>query len=748
MEAKVIDKSTCNGDVLDIPKIKREVEQITTKQHDEELRNETDKAIRKQENWNDISAWFTTDSSLAKAIPGFRTREAQLQMARAVHAAINHHDTLIVEAGTGTGKTFAYLVPAILYGGKVIISTGTKTLQDQLFARDLPAVRQALNAPITVAILKGRANYVCHYHLAQAQEYGLFASRQDIKALQAIVRFTNYTKTGDKNEFTEVPENSPVWDKVTSTRDNCLGAECPSHQQCFVMQARRQAQQADIVIVNHHLFFADILLKDNGISDLLPQANTIIFDEAHQLPEIATLFFGDTFSTSHIIELSKDTLVEGLAQARGVDWPELCKHLEQLAKDCRLALPQENQKLPLNMLATADPFFTALQTLAQHLTKFTQTLEQHAERSEGLKNCLQRAQDKLTQLSAWYASATANQTSAIDQLSTEPPHAPKTQSAKAGVDILVGNKGSEHRTTAYLDHAAACEETILWLETYTHSVQLHRTPLSIAPIFTRHLQDNAQRTWIFTSATLAVKNKFDHYASQLGLNSEKSLVLQSPFDYQQQAMLYVPIGLPLPSDKNYTDAVVTAALPLLEASQGRAFFLCTTLRAVQRIAELLEQFFADKNYKIPLLVQGQTNRHTLLEQFRQLGNAVLIGSQSFWEGVDVRGDALSLVIIDKLPFSPPDDPVLAARLDALAKAGQNPFITYQVPQAAITLKQGAGRLIRSETDKGVLMIADSRLVDKPYGRQLWQSLPPFRRTRVQAEALNFLKNHCVNETIE
>ena len=649
---------------------------------------------------DEIDKWFAAHGLLAQTIPGFRVRTAQLQMAQAVHATIKNHDTLIVEAGTGTGKTFAYLLPAFLYGGKVIISTGTKTLQDQLFTRDLPAIRQALNAPVTVALLKGRANYVCHYHLEQAQEHGLFASRQDIKTLQAITRFTNYTKTGDKSEFTEVPENSPVWDKVTSSRDNCLGAECPSYQKCFVMQARRQAQQADIVVVNHHLFFADILLKDNGIADLLPQANTIIFDEAHQLPEIATLFFGDTFSTSHIIELCRDTLLEGLAQARDVvDWPGLCARVEKAAKDCRLTLPQEAQKLPLAMLDKAHPFFSALQTLENSLTELTQALAQQAERSEGLQNCLRRAQEKLEQLSSWSAETTT--------------------------EAHTGEKKSE--------------ETILWIETYLHSVQLHRTPLSIASVFVRHLADHPKRAWIFTSATLAVKNKFDHYAQQLGLSSEKSLILQSPYDYQQQAMLYVPTGLPMPAVKNYTDEVVTAALPLLEASQGRAFFLCTTLRAVQRIAELLEKQFATKGWDFPLLVQGQTSRYTLLQRFRQLGNAVLVGSQSFWEGVDVPGNTLSLVVIDKLPFSPPDDPVLAARLDALAKAGQNPFQAYQVPQAAITLKQGAGRLIRSETDRGVLMIADTRLVDKPYGRQLWQSLPPFRRTRAQTEALNFLQ---------
>lgn len=671
-----------------------------------------------------MATWFAPDGALARTIPDFHPRPSQQQMAQSILNAIERNETLIVEAGTGTGKTFAYLVPALLNGGKVIISTGTKNLQDQLFARDLPTIRRALAVPVNVALLKGRANYVCHYHLDRAQESGTFSSRQDIVSLRAIVQFSKRSQTGDKAELAEVAETSPVWDRVTSTRDNCLGAECPSYQKCFVMQARRQAQQADVVVVNHHLFFADVMLKDSGLADLLPNANTIIFDEAHQLPEIATLFFGDTLSTSQLFELCRDALAEGLSHARdAVVWTHLTAQVEQAARDCRLTLARESHRLAASALGVDHPLFAALDQLKAQLTLLMQALTQQAERSEGLTNCARRAQELLNQLDTWMVGS---------QL---PSVAKETAATKV----------SGRQDTQAAGHAQT-GDTILWLEAYTTALQLHRTPLSVAPTFGRQLEGSA-RAWIFTSATLSVKNKFDHYATQLGLDASKSLILSSPFDYAKQALLYVPRGLPLPSDLRYTDAVVDAALPLLEVSRGRAFFLCTTLRAVTRIALRLQQAIQTQGWDIPLLIQGEGSRNALLERFRTLGNAILIGSQSFWEGVDVRGKALSLVVIDKLPFASPDDPVLAARLDALEKAGQSPFHSYQVPQAAITLKQGAGRLIRSETDQGVLMMADSRMVDKPYGRQLWQSLPPFERTRDQDVARTFLQQ-CINDTVE
>ncbi|NEX62605.1 ATP-dependent DNA helicase [Noviherbaspirillum sp. 17J57-3] len=632
----------------------------------------------------DIERLFSPDGSLSNAVKGFRPRQSQTEMAKAIASAIGQRSTLIAEAGTGTGKTFAYLVPALLWGGKVILSTGTKNLQDQLYLRDIPTVRRALNAPVSVALLKGRANYVCHFHLERTLQNGRLTTREDVGYLREISRFIKTTSTGDKAELSRVPETASVWNLVTSTRDTCLGAECQYHQDCFVMKARKEAQQADVVVVNHHLFFADVALKDTGMAELLPSANTIIFDEAHQLPETATLFFGETVSTSQILELCRDVLAEGLAHARdGADWPKVVAPVERAARDLRLTFPQDIVRMSVSQIAPSSPFFAALETLKDELHDMNAVLEKMAERAETIEQCHGRGVELGTRLERWNAPG-------------EP--------AKDG------------------------EDKVLWVEAFTSSLQLHQTPLSIAPIFSRQ-REGSPRAWVFASATLAVKNDFHHYASQMGLWNEPAKTWPSPFDYGSQGILYVPDNMPQPNAPDYTDAVIDAALPVIEASGGRAFLLCTTLRAVNRAAERLKEEFASRGLDFPLMVQGEAGRTELLDRFRAAGNAVLIGSQSFWEGVDVRGEALSLVIIDKLPFSPPDDPVLAARIEALERKGLNGFVHHQLPSAIINLKQGAGRLIRDETDRGVLMICDTRLITKPYGRRVWQSLPPFKRTR-------------------
>lgn len=665
----------------------------------------------------ELGTIFADTGTLAQAIPGYRPRASQHKMADAVAEAIASNDTVIVEAGTGTGKTYAYLVPAMLWGGKVILSTGTKNLQDQLFLRDIPTVRHALNVPVSVALLKGRANYVCHYHLERAQAAGRLASRQDAAWLRDIGRFVKETKTGDKAELAAVPENAPVWQMVTSTRDNCLGSECPYYKDCFVMRARKEAQQADVVVVNHHLFFADVVLRDTGMAELLPAANTVIFDEAHQLPETATLFFGETLSTSQLLELARDTVAEGLSHARdAVDWVALGAPLERAARDLRLAFGKDNARLALGQIEAdrriAEPFNETLDALDEALSAFVEMLESQAERAESLQQCHRRALELAERLAAWRREVVA-----------------------APVAAAPAGEGSE----AAQAPAPAPAETVRWVEVFSHTVQLHRTPLSIAPIFSRQ-RDGQPRAWVFTSATLSVKGNFTHYAAQLGLDKDRSLTLPSPFDYAKQGLLYVPRDMPAPQSPQFTDAVVQAALPLIEAAGGRTFLLCTTLRAVQRASDLLYDAFAERGLNLPLLVQGQASRTELLDRFRELGNAVLVGSQSFWEGVDVRGEALSLVIIDKLPFAPPDDPVLAARMEVLQKKGLSPFAVHQLPHAVITLKQGAGRLIRSESDRGVLAIFDTRLVEKPYGRQIWQSLPPFTRTREAATVVRFLES--------
>ena len=634
----------------------------------------------------EVERFFSAQSPLASEVSAFRPRAQQREMALAVADAIKNNAILVAEAGTGTGKTFAYLVPALLNGGKVIISTGTKNLQDQLFQKDLPMVRDALKAPVSIALLKGRANYVCHYHLERALNEGRFATREDIRHLGKIKKYAKISSTGDKSGIADVPENAPIWLQVTSTRDNCLGQECPNHKECFVLHARAEAMKADIVVVNHHLFFADVMLKDDGVAELLPACNTVIFDEAHQLPETASLFFGENISTTQLLDLAQDTRVEALTSAKDfAPLPQACDEMDKAARDLRLVFKKEG-RMPASATDNFQEFAPALKMLNEKVAQLAERLEKQAERSEGLENCWQRAQALVLQLKQWQ-------------------------------DGDVPDK-------------------VRWLEVFHHSLQLNTTPLSIAEIFEKQIGGHA-RAWIFTSATLAVKQDFSHYQGEMGLLKARTACWDSPFDYEKQALLYVPTGLPEPNSEGYTEAVIQAALPMLEASRGRAFVLFTSLRAMQRAFEILQAEFDRRGWNYPLLLQGTGSRNELLMRFRDHGNAVLLGSQSFWEGVDVRGEALSLVIIDKLPFAPPDDPVLAARIAQITQQGRNAFMEYQLPRTIITLKQGAGRLIRDETDRGVLMICDPRLITKQYGKRIWQSLPPMKRTRVEAEAVAF-----------
>ena len=638
---------------------------------------------------NDLEALFAEAGPLARAISGYKLRPQQVEMAKAVAAAIDSPGLLIAEAGTGTGKTFAYLVPALLSGGKVIISTGTKTLQDQLFTRDIPTVRAALRVPVTVALLKGRANYVCHYHLERQIADGRFVNRADVVHLRAVERYARTSRTGDRSGLSEVPEDAEIWPLVTSTRDNCLGGECPRYKDCFVMEARKQALAADVVVVNHHLFFADVMLRDEGVAELLPACNTVILDEAHQLPETASLFFGQSVSTAQLVELARDTRVEAAAAAKDfAALPEAAVAVDRAARDLRLAAGEESGRQPAKVLDGREAFRQALDKLAEKLGALGALLEFQADRSEGLDNCHRRAQELAARIDQW--------------------------------------------------RKAAENETVRWVEVFQGSLQLNATPLSIAEVVRKQLAGSA-RAWIFTSATLSVRGDFSHYQSEMGLDAARTATWDSPFDFQTQALLYVPEPMPDPNSEGYTRAVVEAVLPVIGASHGRAFLLFTSLRAMREAHQLLQEGFAQRGHDFPLLLQGEGPRSKLLERFRQLGNAVLVASHSFWEGVDVRGEALSLVMIDRLPFQPPDDPVLAARIDKMNAEGRNAFMEYQVPQAVITLKQGAGRLIRDETDRGVLMICDTRMVTKPYGRRIWQSLPPMTRTRSVDDVVAFFR---------
>ncbi|MDR2881102.1 MAG: ATP-dependent DNA helicase [Azoarcus sp.] len=647
----------------------------------------------------DLSRIFAAEGPLAAAVPGFRARDQQLEMAQRILEAIVGHRVLVTEAGTGTGKTFAYLVPALLSGGKIIISTGTRTLQDQLFIRDLPTVRDALKVPITTALLKGRANYVCPYHLERNRREGRFLTAQDAADLRAIARFAQITHSGDRSECVDVREDSGAWLAATSTRDNCLGQDCPDIKKCFVLQARRTAMEADVVVVNHHLFFADVMLKDEGMGELLPSCNTVIFDEAHQLPETASLFFGESVSTAQALELARDTRSETIAAARDcVTLIDETRALEKVTKDFRLAFGIDPVKLSASQAAQREEFAPQLAAFAQVLGRLDALLDTQAERSEGLANCLRRTRELAAQLEQWR-------------------------------------------------NPDETKDTIRWVEVFTHAVTLNATPLDVASLFRRQLGGGHPRAWIFTSATLAIGADLGHYCQEIGITDLEPAPLTgvwgSPFDYGEQALLYAPTRMPNPNHPLYAEAVTRVALPLIRAARGRAFVLCTSLRAMRRIHELLaeglQQGRGEDEGPLPLLLQGEGSRTELLERFRRLGNAVLVASQSFWEGVDVPGEALSLVIIDKLPFAPPDDPVFAARVEHMERQGINPFLHHQLPRAVINMKQGAGRLIRSEGDRGLLCVCDPRMIDKSYGKTIWRSLPPMRRTREESVAVEFLE---------
>lgn len=645
----------------------------------------------------DLDNLFSASGAFSQHIDHYRPRAQQLEMAVQILSALDRGARLIVEAGTGTGKTLAYLAPLMLHGGKAIISTGTKTLQDQLFHRDLPAVREALGLPIQIALLKGRANYVCPYHLERALSDGRFNSREEVAHLRRIAHFAAQTASGDRMELTDIPENAPAWAYATSTRENCLGSDCPHHRDCFVLNARKKALEADMVVVNHHLFFADVWLKDEGAGELLPASNAVVFDEAHQLPEIASVFFGESVTTGVLIDLSRDVRQEAaVAAAENQDLPRAAAELDTAARDLRISLGAALNRWPAARVLEKPDFSDALDKLASQLTAMTRLLEAQAERSEGLGACLERAQDAAARLNRWHQ-----------------PEAAKGAEAMSGM--------------------------VRWCEATPHSVLLHSTPLDPGEQFARQLADDP-RAWIFTSATLSVRGDFGHYQQRIGLTEAETAQWDSPYDYPTQALLYAPDGMPDPNTPGYTEAVVEAAWPVLKASRGGAFMLFTSLRAMNEAHLLVRSKLLDEGIEIPLLLQGEKSRSELLSEFRRLGNAVLLGSQSFWEGVDVAGEALSLVVIDRLPFQPPDDPVLNARIDKMRQEGRNPFFDYQLPHAVISLKQGAGRLIRRESDRGVLMICDPRLVGKPYGRRVWQSLPPMRRTRILDDVIGFFSD--------
>jgi len=642
---------------------------------------------------------FSPDGPLARGLAGFGQRPSQQQMALAVFDTIACRGTLAAEAGTGTGKTLAYLVPALLAGGKVLISAGTKALQDQIFDKDLPAVSRALGLHIDAALLKGRQNYVCRLRLERTAESGMLGSLEEVRALQQVVRFARESRSGDRAELGEVAESSAIWPAVTSTRDNCLGSECAHFDDCFVLQARRRALAADLVVVNHHLLLADMALREEAATELLPNADVVIVDEAHHLARIAADFFGDGWTLQQLGEFGADALRIGLHAARdGADWPGLVRALDSAARALRLALSEAGAspraRVAYERVARAPAVPQAMGTLDQALAMLQQALQQNQARDAELDLLLPRAQRLRQLLAPWLQAAVAP--------------------------------------------APGAAAVVQWVSASTLGAHFHATPLDCAEPFAR-ARAQREQAWILTSATLTARDSFEAFLRELGLAGAQALRWESPFDFARQALLYLPSPMPNPVAEDFAEMVAEAVWPVARASRGRAFVLCSTLRAVARVAQRLRDLMRDDDDELPLLVQGDTNRRALLADFRRLGNAVLVGSVSFWEGIDVRGDALSLVAIDKLPFAPPDDPVLAARVARLQAQGRNGFRDYQLPHAITLLRQGAGRLIRGEHDRGVLMILDERLLSRSYGSTILASLPPFARTRSEAEACAFVR---------
>lgn len=621
------------------------------------------------------------DSPFA-ADPNFVAREQQQRMAAAIEAAIDTRGALIVEAGTGTGKTFAYLVPALLGNRRVIISTGTKTLQDQLYHRDLPRVCQTLKLNPKKALLKGRSNYLCLHRLELAEEQARLASREAVRELADIRSWARLTRTGDRMELDRVPEDSSVWPWVTSTTDNCLGSECPKFNDCFVVRARRKAQEADVVVVNHHLLFADLAIKREGFGEILPGAEAFVLDEAHQVAEVASQFFTTSLSYRQLVELSRDILNEASQQSGALALlQQPLGELDQRVREFRLALDPLPIKGPWWMATEHPGVLDATEALKSALLALMGALQAQAERSVGLENGATRLGEAITRLER----------------------------------ISGGTQDGE----------------VCWYELFQRGFALHATPLDAAEPLAQYRAASGA-AWVATSATLAVGSSFALFQRSTGFFGAQTLQLDSPFDYPRQALLYQPQRMPEPNTQGYTEAVVEAALPVLRASAGRAFLLFTSHRALREAGEILRGQSA-----FPLFVQGERPRPALLADFIASGNGVLLGAASFWEGVDVPGEALSVVVIDKLPFAQLGDPVMEARLEAIRQSGGNPFRDYQLPSAVLALKQGAGRLIRSTRDRGVLVLCDPRLISKPYGRQFLESLPPMRRTRQLADVEQF-----------
>ena len=657
-----------------------------------------------------VHAAFAEGGALAAAVPGFCARAGQVQLALAAAHTIAHGGQLAAEAATGVGKTFAYLAPALLSGERVIISTATKALQEQLFRRDLPALARALAKPLDCKLLKGRASYLCRYRLELSATSGETPKRH-LRQLAEVQRWAQRTIEGDLGEVPGLDERAPIIPLISSTRENCLGAECPHHDGCFVYRARRLAMSADVLVINHHLFFADLVIRESGMAELLPSARAVIFDEAHQLNATGIQFLGQRLSSHQVLDFARDMLAAGLSLAGGLQaWQELAGEVEQSARELRLVAGRVQGRLPWQ---SATPEGLDATAWSAALTRLASAL---AAAHAALMQCTELAPD-FPRL-----AARAEQLGALAQHFSAPGEA-------ALVRWLDVDARALHMVESPLDIAHAVRTRMLGLPD-------ENTPEDAPP------PDNGerQRAWIFVSATLGEDERLSWFTESCGLQSATTLRIGSPFDYARQAALHVPADFPAPGSPQHSARVAQLAAHCAERLGGRTLVLTTTLRALRAVSDQLREHFAQSGQPIDVLVQGEQPKHLLMERFRAGGGSVLVGSASFWEGVDIPGEALQCLIIDKLPFPPPDDPLVQARSQRLEKQGRSAFAHYSLPEAAIALKPGAGRLIRRESDRGLLIICDARLRQKGYGRRLLAALPPMQRIGDEAleRALNAL----------
>ena len=680
-----------------------------------------------------VALAFDEKGPLTKAVKGFCVREGQREFAVEAARAVEEKTILVAEAGTGTGKTFAYLTPALLAGATCVISTAGKSLQDQLCAKDLPALRDALGVPVKVALLKGRANYVCHFRLELTVSEGRLPEQDSYLKLRKIQRFAAVSRTGDRAELPDVPEDDRLWPLVTSTRENCLGKDrCPNYDDCFVKKAREDAMQSQVVVVNHHLYLSSMALKreSDAIDGMLPQAALTVIDEAHQLPGIASSFFGTSFSTYDVENVSMEARRLGRTKCNdGAEWEILYDRVLKAGREFRLDAQRiglaEGERLDVDEIEGFGELYPGFERLRAAFAAMGEAMRANEGRDNELDTLAERHAELMEQMEAWTAIFVKCRNGAADEASE----------GEAAGDAEVGGEAGPEAGAA-----SGADAEVRWLEVSQHGIRFNLTPLSFAEEF-REMREREGGAWVFTSATLSSAGRFDLFKQRLGIGECVERTWESPFNYWEQGCFYLP-QMPPPANNTavHTHNVIEKVWPLINAAGGRTFVLCTSLAAVRAAADELQARLEANGNPYPLFVQGDGPKMRLIEEFRAHGNAVLVGSMSFWEGVDVKGEALSLVVIDKIPFAPPNDPVMMARSRAVEASGRRPFDEITLPEAVITLKQGAGRLIRSEGDRGMLVICDPRILNKGYGKVVRDSLPDFYCTRREEKALEFFLN--------